>query len=95
MMWSGAITATVTPSPPINLCMLMGRQSTLTVGATVYKSMHRVLFEQRLYKAMTMKKLIRTIEKLCTQVIDGRRSLFPMTKRQWETYHAFGAAPPV
>jgi len=35
----------------------------------------------KLYKTMTMKELIRTMEKLRTQVIDGRRSLFPMTKR--------------
>ena len=55
---------------------------------------HRVL-EQKLYQTMTMKELIRTMEKLRTQVIDGRRILFPMTKRQREIYQAFGVAPPV
>ena len=56
---------------------------------------HRVMLEQKLYKTMTMKELIRTMEKLRTQVIDGRRILFPMTKRQREIYQAFGVAPPV
>ena len=56
---------------------------------------HRVMLEQKLYKTITMKELIRTMEKLRTQVIDGRRILFPITKRQREIYQAFGVAPPV
>ena len=39
--------------------------------------------------------LIRTMEKLRTQVIGGRRVLFPMIKRQREIYQAFGVAPRV
>jgi hypothetical protein len=53
------------------------------------------MLEHKLYKTMTMKELIRTMEKLRTQVIDDRRILFPMTKRQREIYQAFGVAPPV
>jgi hypothetical protein len=56
---------------------------------------HHVMLEQKLYKTMTMKELIRVMEKLRTQVIDGRRILFPVTKRQREIYQAFGVAPPV
>ena len=39
--------------------------------------------------------LIRTMGKLRTQVVDDRRLLFPMTKRQQESYQVFSVAPPV
>jgi len=35
------------------------------------------------------------MEKLRTQVIDGRRILFPLTKRQKEIYKAFAVPIPV
>lgn len=44
------------------------------------------MIEKRLYKQMTMKDLIRTMEKLRTQVIDDRRILFPLTKKQRGIY---------
>ncbi|NOQ21818.1 MAG: hypothetical protein GQ565_04095 [Candidatus Aegiribacteria sp.] len=50
--------------------------------------------EKGLYKTMTMKDLIKTMEKLRTQVIDGRRILFPLTKRQKEIFKAFDVQPP-
>lgn len=56
---------------------------------------HRTMLEKDLYRAMTMKDLIRTMEKLRTQVIDGRRILFPLTKRQKEIYKTFAVLPPV
>ncbi len=65
------------------------------IALIVSSHMHRVMLEEKLYKTMTMKELIRTMEKLRTQVIDGRRILFPMTKRQREIYQAFGVRPPV
>jgi transposase len=56
---------------------------------------HRTMLDTGLYKAMTMKDLIRTMEKLRTQVIDGRRILFPLTNRQKEIYKAFAVSPPM
>jgi len=53
------------------------------------------MLENDLYKAMTMKDLIKTMEKLRTQVIDDRRILFPLTKRQREIYKAFDVPLPV
>ena len=55
---------------------------------------HRVMLKEGLYRNMTMKDLIRTMEKLRTQVIDGRRILFPLTKRQKNIYKTFGILPP-
>ena len=56
---------------------------------------HRIMIEKDLYRTMTMKDLIKTMEKLRTQVIDGRRILFPLTKRQKEIYKAFDVKTPM
>ncbi len=56
---------------------------------------HRPMLEKRLYDRMTMKDLIRTMEKLRTQVIDSRRILFPLAKKQRGIYEAFGLPLPV
>lgn len=56
---------------------------------------HRVMNDNDLYQSMTIKDLIRTMEKLRTQLVDGRRILFPLTKRQKQIYAAFGISPPV
>lgn len=56
---------------------------------------HRTMLQRGLYKAMTVKDLIRNMEKLRTQVIDGRRILFPLTKRQKNIYKAFAVSLPV
>ena len=56
---------------------------------------HRIMLENGLYKSMTMKDLIKTMEKLRTQLIDGRRILFPLTKRQKEIYKAFDVPIPM
>ena len=56
---------------------------------------HRIMIEKDLYRTMTMKDLIKTMEKLRTQVIDGRRILFPLTKRQKEIYKAFDVKIPM
>jgi hypothetical protein len=56
---------------------------------------HRVMSDNKLYRHMTIKDLIRTMEKLKTQIVDGRRILFPLTKRQKQIYAAFGISPPV
>ena len=56
---------------------------------------HRIMLENDLYKTMTMKDLIKTMEKLRTQVIDDRRILFPLTKRQKNIYKVFGVPLPV
>ena len=45
------------------------------------------MLEMDLYKTMTMKDLIKTMEKLRTLMIDGRRILFPLTKREKDIYH--------
>ena len=50
---------------------------------------HRVMLMSGLYKTMTMKKLILTLEKLRIQHIKGKDILFPLTKVQKGIYKAF------
>lgn len=73
-------------------------ESTVFVGflALILSAhVHRVMSDTDLYRYMTIKDLIRTMEKLRIQIVDGRRILFPLTKRQKQIYAAFGISPPV
>ena len=65
------------------------------IALILMSHIHRTMLENRLYDRMTMKDLIRTMEKLSTQVIDDRRVLFPLTKKQRDIYEAFGLSLPV
>jgi hypothetical protein len=65
------------------------------IALILMSHIHRVMITKGLYDKMTMKDLIRTMEKLRTQVIDDRRILFPLTRRQKDIYRAFDIAPPV
>ena len=65
------------------------------IALVLLSHIHRTMIEKGLYSTMTMKDLIRTLEKLRTQVIDGRRILFPLTRKQKDIYKAFDILPPV
>jgi hypothetical protein len=53
------------------------------------------MMDQGLYRSMTMKKMIKTLEKLRIQRINGNRILYPITKEQKEIFKAFGLKEPV
>ena len=50
---------------------------------------HNVMSSKDIYRYMTMKSLIKTLEKLRVQYINGSRILFPLTKQQKDIYDAF------
>jgi len=56
---------------------------------------HKVMLAEGLYKKVTMKKLIKTLEKLRVQTVNGNRILYPLTKEQKVIYKAFGLAEPL
>ena len=56
---------------------------------------HKVMLDHKLYKKMTMKKLLMTLAKLRVQVINGTRILFPLTKEQREIYKSFNVPEPM
>ena len=65
------------------------------IALIMLSHIHRVMLKKDLYKTMTMKGLMRTMEKQRTQVIDGRRILFPLSKKQKEIYNALDVSIPV
>ena len=50
---------------------------------------HKVMLEHDLYRTMTMKKLLKALERLRVQYIKGNRILFPLTKTQKTIFDAF------
>jgi transposase len=64
------------------------------IALILLSRIHHTMLEKGLYEKMTMKELIRTLEKLRTQVIDDRRILFPLTRKQKDIYRAFDILPP-
>ncbi|MDR0288169.1 MAG: transposase [Clostridiales bacterium] len=51
---------------------------------------HKIMSENNLYRTMTMKKMIKTLESLRVQYIKGNRIYFPLTKTQKTIYKVFG-----
>ena len=65
------------------------------IGLILMAGLHKVMVDQGLYRSMTMKKMIKTLEKLRIQHINGNRILYPITKEQKEIFKAFGLKEPV
>jgi transposase len=65
------------------------------IGLILMAGIHKVMQGQGLYRKMTMKKLIKTLEKLRIQHINGNRILYPVTKEQKEIFKTFGLNEPV
>ena len=65
------------------------------IGLIIMAGIHKVMLDQGLYRNMTMKKLIKTLEKLRIQSINGSKILFPVTKEQREIFKAFGLPEPM
>ena len=55
---------------------------------------HKVMLDNDLYKSMTMKDLLQTMEKLKVQLINDDRILFPLSKKQKDIYKFFKVDPP-
>ena len=65
------------------------------IALIIISRIHKVMLINGLYKTMTMKKLINTLEKLRVQYLGGTRILFPVTKEQKDIYVAFGFKEPL
>lgn len=65
------------------------------IALILMSHMHKVMLDQRLYKKMTMKKLLLLLSKLRVQHINDQRILFPLTKEQKAIYKAFSVKEPV
>jgi len=54
----------------------------------------KIMSEQKLYERMTIAKMIKTLERLRVQYINGRRILFPLTAEHKSILDAFGVPYP-
>lgn len=65
------------------------------IALILQSAIHTIMVEQKLYRTMTMRKMILTLSKLKVQMVQGVRILFPVTKEQRDIYEAFGFPQPV
>jgi len=91
----------------LKTCLDLGRlrvhsdrrmQSKLFVGfisLIIMAHIHKIMSEADLYASMSLKKLIKTLERLRVQYINGNRILFPATAMQKKILKAFSIAQPL
>jgi transposase len=65
------------------------------IALIIMAGIHKVMLDQGLYRNMTMKKMIKTLEKLRIQYINGNRILYPVTKEQKKIFKAFELKEPM
>lgn len=65
------------------------------IALILMSSIHMVMKDKDMYRDRTMKQLIRTLDKLKLQTIDGNRILYPITKEQKGIFERFGLDLPV
>jgi transposase len=65
------------------------------IALILMSHIHAVMANLELYKAWTLKELIRELEKLYVQYISGNRILYPVTKIQKEIFRLFNIDTPV
>jgi transposase len=65
------------------------------ISLILMSAIHNVMFTKELYRNTTMKSMIKTLEKLRVQHINGTRILFPLTKEQKEFFDAFNISYPL
>ena len=63
------------------------------VALIITAHIHKVMTENGLYRNMTMKKLIKSIESLRVQYIKGNRIMFPVSKSQKDIFDIFDLKP--
>ena len=59
------------------------------IALIITAHIHKVMFENRLYTAWTMKKMIKTLERLKVHYIKNDRIVSPLTKEQKGIFEAF------
>jgi transposase len=60
------------------------------VALIVMAHIHKVMMDNNMYEYMTLKKLLKILERLRVQYINGKKISFPLTSEQKEIFSAFG-----
>ena len=65
------------------------------IALIITSYIHNTMLEKELYSSMTVKSLLKTLDKLRVQYINGSRVLYPITKQQKIIFDAFGFGYPM
>jgi transposase len=65
------------------------------IALIIMAHVHNVMSSNNMYEKFSMKKLIKSLERLRVQYINGERILFPLTKEHKFIFKAFGISEPV
>jgi len=60
------------------------------IALIIMSYIHNTMSEKDIYKNLTLKSLLKVLEKLRVQYVNGSRILFPVTKQQKDIFDAFG-----
>jgi transposase len=60
------------------------------VALIVMAHIHKVMMDNNMYEHTTLKKLLKTLERLKVQYINGKKIFFPLTSEQKGIFSAFG-----
>jgi transposase len=65
------------------------------VALIIMACIHKVMTDNRMYERMTLKKMLKTLERLRVQYINGKRIVYPLTSGQKDVFDAFGIPHPL
>jgi transposase len=65
------------------------------IGLIVMARIHKVMMDNHMYENMTLKKLLKTLERFRVQYIKGQKVVYPITSEQKDIFDAFGISYPV
>ena len=65
------------------------------VALILMAHIHKVMTANSMYESYTISKMLKTLERLRVQYVNGDRIIFPLTAEQKYIFKAFGVTPPV
>jgi transposase len=65
------------------------------VALIVMAHIHKIMTDNDMYERMTLKKLLKTLERFRVQYINGQKIIYPLTSEQKNIFDAFGIPHPM
>ena len=65
------------------------------VALIIMAHIHKVMADNNMYEHMTLKKLMKTLERFRVQYINDKKIFFPLTSEQKDIFSAFGVPYPL
>jgi transposase len=65
------------------------------VALIIMAHIHKIMAANNMYESYTISKMLKTLERLRVQYVNGDRIIFPLTAEQKNIFDVFGIVPPV